>query len=92
MIVVTAMVMAWLLVVFARSGARHPIMPVGSASSLGGSLSNLADRVRLGHVTDFLDLGFWPAFNLADMFIVVGVASAPRRSGAAPHPSHPRPR
>jgi signal peptidase II len=40
---------------------------------VGGSVSNLADRVRLGHVTDFLDLGFWPAFNLADTFIVVGV-------------------
>jgi signal peptidase II len=73
-IVVTAMVIAWLLVVFARSGARHPIMPVGLGLVVGGSLSNLADRIRLGHVTDFLDLGFWPAFNLADTFIVVGVA------------------
>ena len=41
---------------------------------IGGSVSNLADRVRLGHVTDFLDLRYWPAFNLADSFIVVGVA------------------
>jgi signal peptidase II len=73
-IVVTAMVIAWLLVVFARSGARHPIMPVGLGLVVGGSVSNLADRVRLGHVTDFLDLRYWPAFNLADSFIVVGVA------------------
>jgi signal peptidase II len=41
---------------------------------IGGSLANLLDRVRIGHVTDFLDLRFWPAFNLADTFIVVGVA------------------
>ena len=41
---------------------------------IGGSISNLADRIRLGHVTDFLDLKYWPAFNLADSFIVVGVA------------------
>jgi hypothetical protein len=41
---------------------------------LGGSASNLVDRLRLGHVTDFLDLDYWPAFNLADTFIVVGVA------------------
>jgi signal peptidase II len=41
---------------------------------IGGSVSNLLDRVRIGHVTDFLDLRFWPAFNLADTFIVVGVA------------------
>ena len=40
---------------------------------LGGSASNLVDRLRLGHVTDFLDLDYWPAFNLADTFIVVGV-------------------
>jgi signal peptidase II len=73
-IALTAMVIAWLLVVFARSGARHPVMPVGLGLVVGGSVSNLADRVRLGHVTDFLDLDFWPAFNLADTFIVVGVA------------------
>jgi signal peptidase II len=42
---------------------------------MGGSVSNLVDRVRLGHVTDFLDLRYWPAFNLADTFIVVGVAA-----------------
>ena len=34
----------------------------------------LRRRIRLGHVTDFLDLTYWPAFNLADTFIVVGVA------------------
>jgi signal peptidase II len=37
-------------------------------------VSNLVDRVRLGYVTDFLDFDYWPAFNLADSFIVVGVA------------------
>jgi signal peptidase II len=40
---------------------------------IGGSVSNLADRIRLGHVTDFLDFRYWPAFNLADSFIVIGV-------------------
>ena len=79
-----------MLVFFARSGARHPILPVALGLLIGGSVSNLVDRVRLGHVTDFLDLRYWPAFNLADSFIVVGVAvllvalvaadRAPRRS------------
>ena len=64
---------AWMLGFFARSGARHPILPVSLGLVIGGSVSNLVDRVRLGHVTDFLDLRFWPAFNLADSFIVVGV-------------------
>jgi signal peptidase II len=72
-IVLTALAVAWMIGFFARSGARHPVLPVGLGLVLGGSVSNLADRVRVGHVTDFLDLRFWPAFNLADTFIVVGV-------------------
>jgi signal peptidase II len=70
----TSVAIAWMLYLFARSGARHPVFPVGLGLVIGGAVSNLADRVRLGHVTDFLDVGFWPAFNLADTFIVVGVA------------------
>ena len=69
----TAFAVAWMLVFFARSGGRHPILPVALGFLLGGSVSNLTDRVRLGHVTDFLDLRYWPAFNLADSFIVAGV-------------------
>lgn len=38
----------------------------------GGACGNLLDRARLGHVVDYLDLHFWPVFNLADVAIVVG--------------------
>jgi signal peptidase II len=72
-IVLTAVAVCWMIAFFARSGSRHPVLPVALGLVIGGSLSNLVDRVRLGHVTDFLDLKFWPAFNLADSFIVVGV-------------------
>ena len=72
-IVVTAIAIGWMLVYFARSGARHPVLPVALGLVIGGSVSNLADRVRLGFVTDFLDFRYWPAFNLADSFIVIGV-------------------
>jgi len=71
--ILTAVAVGWMLVYFARAGARHPILPVALGLLIGGSLANLLDRVRLGHVTDFLDLRWWPAFNLADSFIVVGV-------------------
>jgi signal peptidase II len=71
---VTAVAVGVMLVFFARSGRRHPVLPVALGLVLGGSIANLVDRVRLGHVTDFLDLVAWPAFNLADTFIVVGVA------------------
>ena len=69
----TALAVGWMLVFFARSGARHPVLPVALGLLIGGSTSNLIDRIRLGHVTDFLDLRYWPAFNLADSFIVIGV-------------------
>jgi signal peptidase II len=73
-IVLTLVAVAWMIVYFSRSGARHPLLPVAVGLLIGGSVSNLADRIRLGHVTDFLDLRYWPAFNLADSFIVIGVA------------------
>jgi signal peptidase II len=45
---------------------------------LGGAVGNLVDRVMVGHVTDFIDWHYgihhWPAFNVADSFITVGVA------------------
>jgi len=74
-IVLTAVAVAWMLVFFARSGSRHPVLPAALGLVIGGSVSNLIDRVRLGHVTDFLDFKYWPAFNLADSFIVVGVVA-----------------
>ena len=44
---------------------------------IGGALGNIVDRIRFGGVTDFLDFYFgtahWPAFNLADVFVVCGV-------------------
>ena len=43
------------------------------ALMLGGAAGNLLDRILLGHVTDFIDIGPWPVFNLADSSIVVGL-------------------
>ena len=92
-ILLTGIAITWMLAFFARSGSRHPVLPVALGLVIGGSISNLVDRVRLGYVTDFLDLKRWPAFNLADSFIVIGVAilltvlvaadAAPRRRAAA---------
>ena len=59
--------------------ARDPgkrLMNAGLALILGGALGNVIDRLRFGHVVDFLDvhaLGWhWPAFNVADSAITVG--------------------
>jgi signal peptidase II len=70
----TAAALGWMLVFFARSGARHPLVPVALGLLLGGSLSNLWDRVAHGYVTDFVNVPWWPTFNFADSFIVCGVA------------------
>jgi signal peptidase II len=63
-------------------------LPVGLL--LGGALGNLADRAREGAVIDFIDPVAWPAFNVADACIVVGVLALlyvvevrPKRAGAA---------
>jgi signal peptidase II len=98
-IVLTGVAVGWMLVFFARSGARHPILPIALGLVIGGSLSNLLDRVRLGYVTDFLDFRYWPAFNLADSFIVIGVLvllaalafaeREPRRRAVRDAPSRP---
>jgi len=40
---------------------------------LGGTVGNLIDRLYLGYITDFIDIGIWPAFNIADSAITVGV-------------------
>lgn len=64
--------LAGLLTYFAlNSHVRLLWLPVGLI--LGGALGNLADRARDGAVIDFIDPIAWPAFNLADAAIVVGV-------------------
>jgi len=74
-IVLTTAVVLWMVFFFAHSGARHPLLPAALGLVVGGSVSNLFDRVVHGYVTDFVDFGFWPSFNLADSFIVLGVAT-----------------
>jgi signal peptidase II len=71
--IVTGIAVIWMLVYFARSGARHPVLPIALGLLVGGSVSNLADRIRQGYVTDFIAPQHWPTFNLGDTFITVGV-------------------
>ena len=56
-----------------RLPSGHLLLRVALGLQLGGALGNLIDRLRIGHVTDFLDFGPWPVFNVADMAIVSGV-------------------
>jgi len=69
---VAAGLVSWLIV---RNPGKR-LLCLGLALILGGALGNLIDRLRFGHVVDFLDfhaLGWhWPAFNVADSGITVG--------------------
>jgi signal peptidase II len=70
--ILVALALSLLVGYFALNATRPWLwLPVGLL--LGGALGNLADRARAGAVIDFIDPVAWPAFNLADAAIVVGV-------------------
>jgi len=57
--------------------ATYPTLPkiaqISLGLQLGGALGNMWDRAQLGSVVDFVDIGFWPIFNIADISIMLGV-------------------
>ncbi len=72
-IIVSTIVISAVLVFFAFQ-RRHRWMWLACGMIVGGALGNLVDRLRVGAVTDFVKLPDWPAFNLADASITLGVA------------------
>lgn len=62
-----------LLAFYRTRAVSDPILKTSLGLQLGGAIGNLVDRVRLGYVIDFIDVGSWPVFNLADSAIVVGL-------------------
>lgn len=53
----------------------HLVVPAAIGMMLGGAIGNLVDRIRLGRVTDFVDFPMFPAFNVADSCITIGIAT-----------------
>ncbi len=70
---ISAILMIWLW----RLPNRSRLLPVAISLVLGGAIGNLIDRLRFGYVVDFIDVHYrgwhWPAFNVADSVIVIGV-------------------
>ena len=66
----------WLIIIFLlllflrRKGFQDYFFPF--VFILSGSISNIIDRLAFGCVIDFIDLKFWPIFNLADSFLILG--------------------
>jgi signal peptidase II len=71
-VVLIAAALLALVLYFARHTAK-PLMWLPVGLLLGGAIGNIVDRVRDGAVTDFVKLPAWPAFNVADVAITVGV-------------------
>ena len=65
--------MAAILIYLFNPGFAHPLMRVGLALMLGGAVGNLIDRLYSGEVVDFIKFPHWPAFNVADSSITIGV-------------------
>jgi signal peptidase II len=71
--VIVAIALVALLWYFARNAGR-PLIWLPTGMLLGGALGNVIDRVREGAVVDFLKVfDFWPAFNVADISVTLGV-------------------
>ena len=72
--VIAAIVITYLI----KKHREQKLFCLGLALVLGGAIGNLYDRITLGYVVDFLNFHinnvYWPAFNLADSAICVGVA------------------
>jgi len=63
------------LMIFVAGHATRPLVWLPAGLLLGGAAGNLLDRLRQGYVTDFLKLPGWPAFNVADIAITLGVVT-----------------
>ena len=74
-VVLTIIIGIGILYYYKQSNPGQRAHRWGLSLILGGAAGNLIDRVRLGEVVDFIDVGWWPVFNLADSSIVVGIAT-----------------
>ena len=73
-LIITSFLAIGFIYYFYRSHALPSrVLRLAIGLQLGGAFGNLVDRVRLGSVVDFIDVGWWPIFNVADSSIVTGI-------------------
>jgi len=74
-LIVASIIAVAFIYYFYRTYAIHSrLLRLCIGLQLGGAFGNLSDRIIFGYVTDFIDVGWWPVFNLADSSIVVGIS------------------
>jgi signal peptidase II len=92
-VVISVVAVAFILSLYRKTTPAQTALTWGLPLVLGGALGNLVDRIRYGHVIDFIEVHLgsyqWPTFNVADIAICVGVGLmaidmfTPRRRGGA---------
>jgi signal peptidase II len=75
LVVIVAVVALAALLAFFLTHLHRRLVWLPTGMLVGGAAGNLIDRVRLGGVTDWIKLPHWPAFNLADVCITLGVVA-----------------
>ncbi len=58
---------------FRDAAAQSPLVRTAFGAIVGGAIGNIVDRFHYGYVVDFIDLRWWPVFNVADSCITLGV-------------------
>ena len=72
-IVISIVVILFIIYFLIKEEKKDVYVQVIFSLVLGGAISNLIDRLRLGYVVDFIDFQVWPVFNIADAAITVGM-------------------
>jgi len=75
LVVIIAFVALGALLAFFFTHLHKRLVWLPTGLLIGGAAGNLIDRLRLGAVTDFIKLPHWPAFNVADICVTLGVIS-----------------
>lgn len=72
--VLAVIVVIIIIIYFPQIPEKFVIMRIAIAMQMGGAIGNLIDRIRFGPVLDFIAIGVFPVFNIADASITIGVA------------------
>ena len=73
LVILVAVVALGALLIFFFTHLTRPLVWLPTGLLLGGAAGNLIDRIGRGSVTDFIKLPHWPAFNVADIAVTIGV-------------------
>ncbi len=71
--ILAAVMVFGLFIYFYQTVLEDNRLIIAAGMIIGGTVGNLMDRIYFGYVIDYLDIAFWPTFNLSDSFLVIGM-------------------